>query len=119
MHQHQRPIQTNTRNGKTLEYIEATKEDVKLAWELASEVLVRSLDELQPQTRRLLLLVDEMVSQECSGEKIERAEFRFSRRDLRQYTGWGDTQLRVHLRRLEALEYLLAHHGGRGRELRL
>ncbi len=33
---------------------------------------------------------------------------------MRQYTGWGDTQLRVHLRRLEELEYLLVHRGGRG-----
>ena len=40
--------------------------------------------------------------------------FLFSRRDVRQYTGWGDTQLRVHLRRLEELEYLLVHSGGRG-----
>ena len=45
---------------------------------------------------------------------MERADFRFSRRDVRVYTGWGDTQLKVHLHRLEELEYLLAHRGGRG-----
>ena len=45
---------------------------------------------------------------------MERADFRFSRRDVRTYTGWGDTQLRVHLHRLEELEYLLVHRGGRG-----
>jgi len=45
---------------------------------------------------------------------MERADYRFSRRDVRQYTGWGDTQLRVHLGRLETLEYLLVHRGGRG-----
>jgi len=55
-----------------------------------------------------------MVSAECERQKIERTDFRFSRRDVRQYTSWGDTQLRVHLRRLEELEYLLVHHGGRG-----
>src|SRR5271165_58339 len=55
-----------------------------------------------------------MVSAECERQKIERTDFRFSRRDVRQYTGWGDTQLRVHLRRLEELEYLLVHRGGRG-----
>ena len=31
-----------------------------------------------------------------------------------QYTGWGDTQLKIHLHRLEELEYLLVHRGGRG-----
>ena len=45
---------------------------------------------------------------------MERTDYRFSRRDVRQYTGWGDTQLKIHLRRLEDLEYLLVHRGGRG-----
>jgi DNA primase len=36
------------------------------------------------------------------------------RRCVRTYTGWGDTQLKLHLHRLEELEYLLVHHGGRG-----
>jgi hypothetical protein len=55
-----------------------------------------------------------MVRRECERLKMERADFRFSRRDVRTYTGWGDTQLRVHLHRLEELEYLLVHRGGRG-----
>ncbi len=33
---------------------------------------------------------------------------------MRAYTGWGDTQLKVHLHRLEELEYLIVHRGGRG-----
>ena len=77
-------------------------------------MLGRSLDELPPQTRRLLLLVDAMVAAECKRQKIERTDYRFSRRDVRAVTGWGDTQLRLHLGRLEELEYLLAHRGGRG-----
>ena len=114
LHQHQRPIRTDTRNGKTLEYIEATPDDVKLAWELASDVLVRSLDELQPQTKRLLLLLDEMVSEQCQQLKMERSDFHFSRREVRQYTAWGDSALKKHLHRLEELEYLIVHRGGRG-----
>jgi hypothetical protein len=81
---------------------------------LAHEVLGRSLDDLPPQTRRLLLLLDQMTSEECRRLKMERKDYRFSRRDVRRYTEWGDTQLRVHLQRLEDLEYLLAHRGGRG-----
>jgi hypothetical protein len=45
---------------------------------------------------------------------MERADYRFSRRDVRAYTGWGDTQLKIHLHRLEEMEYLLVHRGGRG-----
>jgi DNA primase len=114
LHQYQRPVKTATCSGKTVEYIEVTLEDIAIANRLAHEVLGRSLDELPPQTRRLLLLVDDMVSGKCRQLKMERTEYLFSRRDVRQYTGWGDTQLRVHLRRLEELEYLLVHRGGRG-----
>jgi DNA primase len=114
LHQHQRPRKTKTHRGQTVEYIEVSKDDIRIANQLTEEVLGRSLDELPPQTRRLLLLADEMVSAECARLKMERTDFRFSRRDLRQHTKWGDTQLRVHLRRLEELEYLLIHRGGRG-----
>ena len=46
--------------------------------------------------------------------KMERADFRFSRRDVRAWSQWGNTVLKKHLGRLEDLEYLLAHRGGRG-----
>ena len=114
LHQYQRPVKTDTRNGETLEYIEATKEDVKLARELVRQVLGPSLDELPAHTRRLLLLVAEMVKQECERLQMECAEYRFTRRTVRQHTRWGDTQLRVHLRRLEEMEYLLVRRGGQG-----
>jgi DNA primase len=114
LHQYQRPVKTANHNGKTVEYIEVTLDDIAIANRLAHEVLGRSLDELPPQTRRLLLMTDEMVSKQCGQLKMERKDYLFSRRDVRQYTGWGDTQLRVHLHRLEELEYLLVHRGGRG-----
>ena len=114
LHQWQRPHKTVEHRGKPIEYIEATLDDIAVANRLTAEVLGRSLDELPPQTRRLLLMVDAMVTAECDRQRIEREEFRFSRRDVRGFTGWGDTQLRVHLGRLEALEYLIVHRGGRG-----
>jgi hypothetical protein len=114
LHQWQRPRQTVQHNGRTIEYIEVALDDIAVANRLTAEVLGRSLDELPPQTRRLLLLVDAMVTAECKQQRIERADYRFSRREVRAVTGWGDTQLRLHLGRLEELEYLLAHRGGRG-----
>lgn len=114
LHQHQRPLKTATHRGKVVSYIEATLEDIDTANRLAHEVLGRSLDELPPQTRRLLLLIDAMVGGECERLKMARSDFRFSRRDVRAYTSWGNTQLKLHLHRLEELEYLLVHRGGRG-----
>jgi len=114
LHQYQRPTQTVTHHGKPVQYIEATLDDIAAANALAHEALGRSLDELAPQTRRLLMLMDEMVTKECERLAVKRADHRFSRRDVREFTGWGNTQLRLHLSRLEELEYLLLHRGGRG-----
>jgi DNA primase catalytic core len=114
LHQHQRPVRSAMHRGKPVTYIEVTLGDIETANRLAHEVLGRSLDELPPQTRRLLLLIEEMVAAACVKLQLERNDFRFSRRDVRAYTGWGDTQLKLHLHRLEELEYLLVHHGGRG-----
>src|SRR5271157_5867300 len=114
LHQYQRPRKTRISRGQTVEYIEVTLDDIGIANQLTEEVLGRSLDELPPQTRRLLSLIEEMVRGECQRQKMERSDFRFSRRDVRAFAQWGDTQLKTHLRRLEELEYLLVHHGGRG-----
>jgi hypothetical protein len=114
LHQHQREIKTTVRDGQRVEYIEATLDDIALANELAHEVLGRSLDELPPQTRRVLETVDAYVAGECKRQSMERTAFHFSRRQLREATEIGDTQLRRHLDRLVVLEYLIVHRGARG-----
>jgi DNA primase catalytic core len=114
LHQHQREVKETTHQGQRVRYIEVIRDDIATANRLAHEVLGRSLDELPPQTRRLLGLLCEMVRKRCDELGIERADYRFTRRDVREATGWGNTQLKLHLRRLEDLEYLLAHAGGRG-----
>ena len=106
LHQHQRPIQTLP-NGT--EYIEATREDIAAANRIAHEVLGRSLDELPPQTRKLLGLLQTMVQQKARELKMEPGDFRFSRRQVRDWMGWGNTQLKIHLGRLEDFEYLAIH----------
>ena len=114
LRQYQKPIKHATHGPKHLKFIEVEPEDIGIANRLAHEVLGRSLDELPPQTRRLVGLIDEMVSAACKRLVMERCDYRFTRRQVREHTGWGNTQLKVHLHRLEDLEYLLVHQGGRG-----
>lgn len=113
LHQ-QRPVQSATHRGKTIEYIEVTLDDVAVANRLVEEVLGRSLEEPPPQTRRLLLLIDGAVAAECARLEVDRADFRFSRKDVRARSESGYTVLKKHLARLEEMEYLLVHRGGRG-----
>jgi hypothetical protein len=100
-----------------VEYVEATLEDIALANELATELLGCCLDELPPRTRRLLDLLDAMARDACREHRSDRTDFRFTQRQVREYTGWGSTQLKVHLRRLVELEYLLVHRERRQRRL--
>lgn len=112
LHQHQRPIKTIAGSG--LDYIEVSISDIEQANRLSHEVLGRSLDELPPQTRRLLGLVNRMVERVTEEYEIRKNDYRFSRKDVRTATGWGDTQLKIHLARLVELEYLLFHPIKRG-----
>jgi DNA primase len=114
LHQQQRPIQTAALGDATIEYVEVTLDDIALANRLASEVLGRSLDELPPQTRRVLAAVVGLVDTRMRTQALARGAVRFTRRELREAIGMTDTALCVHLDRLVSLEYVLIHRGGNG-----
>jgi DNA primase len=122
LHQYQRPLKTFKNGGKRSDngnndptlYVSVTLDDIEIANRLASKVLGRSLDELPPQTRRFLDMVKEMVKKECERLHVDRADYRVSRRQICEYTGWSLTQVRMHLDRLVEHEYVLVHRGSRG-----
>ena len=75
------------------------------------EVLGRTLDELPPQTRKVL----EAIAAAVKAKSVPCESVRFSRREVRAWTGQSDTQARAHLERLVELEYLLTHRGSEAR----
>ena len=120
LHQHQRETRTLP-NGQR--FIEVTLDDIALANQLAPEILGRSLEELPPQTRRLLGYIRDLVKKKVnarrkSGRRLWRCAT-FSRKELRDHCGWSLTQVRVHLERLVELEYLAIRHGRLGQPVRL
>lgn len=129
LHQHQREVKTlTTKRADVLSpdtsayrpsldiihYIEVTLQDIEQANRIAHEVLGRTLDELPPQTRKLLKEIKRLVEAECKQQQVEQCHFRFSRKVLRDKIGWTCNQMRVHLDRLVQMEYVLVHRGGRG-----
>ena len=113
LHQHQRPRETNA-EGERFDFVRVTVDDIALANRLAPELLGRSLDELPPQTRRLLVQIKTHVRERMKAEQIEQDCALFSRRDLRHMSGWSEFQVRVHLVKLEAFEYVARRWGRQG-----
>ncbi len=118
LHQHQRPIRRVACGGKTIEYVEVERADIEAAHAIAHDVLGRSLDELPPVTRKLLQAVSRYVAEQAGQRHVPPDELRFTRRELREACGWGDTQLRLHLQRLAELELLTSERHGPGGQLR-
>ena len=114
LHQHQRETIKHQVNGREVEMLPVTIEDIEAANQIAPEVLGRSLDELPPQTRSLLDKIKTLVREKMAEQKLEQCYSLFSRRELRDATGWSETQTRLHLERLEAMEYINRRTGRQG-----
>jgi DNA primase len=109
IHQHQREVKTTTHQEQNLEYIEVTLDDIARANAIAHDVLGRSLDELPPQTRRLLGELTRLTLARAKTQAIHTKDVRFARREVRDAIGWGDTQLKIHLARLVEMEFVVCH----------
>jgi predicted transcriptional regulator len=70
------------------------------------------LDELPAQTRKLLNHCMDWVNCQAKVDEVALDVVRFTRKQLRDATGWSDTALKVHLARLVEMEYLLVHLNG-------
>ena len=62
----------------------------------------------------MLNLLEEMVAERAKAAGIDRSDSRFTRREVRDRTGWTDFPVRTHLDKLVALEYVIVHRGGPG-----
>jgi len=114
LHQYQRKHEVLEDEGERMPYIRTTLDDIALANRLASEAFGRNLDELTPQGRQMLSLVTQMVTGKAEAQGIDPGDVRFTRRDIREFTGWSDFQVKSHMRKLEDLEYVLIHRSAPG-----
>ncbi|EEE35215.1 conserved hypothetical protein [Rhodobacteraceae bacterium KLH11] len=109
LHQYSREVKRVEHQGHVIEYVEVWPKDIELANKLSSVVLGRTLDELPPQTRKLLIALQDWIRGRADTEDVPVRDVRFRRREAREALGWTDTMLKIHLGRLAELEYLLVH----------
>ena len=105
-------------------YVEVDRADIRLANELATELLGHSLDELSRPAYELLLLLDKMRiawvqahGGRPGNDGAQRmgagpAGFSFSRRQVREFSGWAHHRVHRYMAELLALEYV-ASEGSR------
>ena len=100
-------------------YIEADLDDMRIANDLAARILGQSLDDLNAVSRELLMQAEAMVRARIAGleesgqEDLPRiADVNFTRRDLREFTGWSHSRVVRYLKQLVELECVDREPGG-------
>jgi DNA primase len=115
-----KPVHTLASHGRTQPYVEVDEEDMRIANGLAVALLRRSMDDLNPVSAELLAqmqqLVDQRVGQhEGDGVPPRPEEISFTRRELREFSGWPHTRVRRYLVELVEMEFVHAAPLGMGR----
>lgn len=109
LHQYQREIKTGNFGGEAKEYIEVTLEDIKIANEIASNVLGKSLDDCPPHTRNFLQEAMNFLLEKAKEQSLDKKKVRLNARELAEKTGLSLSQTNRHLMKLVSLEIALVH----------
>ena len=107
LNQMRKDIKSYAASGGNVEYIEVGDEDVALGNRLAAEILGRSLDEVSIPARNLLFTIEAMAGRMAGKDGTAVGEVRFTRRDIREYSGWTRTRTQIHLKELIEMEYVV------------
>lgn len=122
LHQYQRKRGKEQRlGGSELEYVQATQKDVELARELGKLIFPRNVDDVSPTGRTLLDHIDDLVHEKyrvVKGEELKAMEdlatTPFTRKELREWCGWSEKQVRRNIEPLVDLGYIAIIKGGNG-----
>ena len=108
LHQYQRERKLlELSNAETVEYIECSVDDYRIAHELLSDgVLDNTLDDLPQSARKLLETIGAYVSSRAKAEDIPAEKVIFERKDIREFSSWSFAQVRNNIRILQEYEYI-------------
>lgn len=113
LRQYHKQIKMGKDGHESFKYIEVDKTDIRVANDLAREFLLRGLDELSPQGRRLIQIIGEMVRKTAQALNISENDVVFTRKEIRRASGWSNYQIHMQVRELVDLEYLYPIAGGK------
>jgi len=125
MRQMQKEVFYEQKNGNAVPAVAVDVDDIRLANKLANEILGHSLDELSRPGRDLLMLIEELATGRLKEQqkrdkesKTKPPDIPFSRRELREFSGWTNTRLHIHLKELVDFEYIVIETGRNGTPFR-
>ncbi len=106
LHQYQRQV----KKAGSVEYIESTLEDYRIAFNLYKDTLENSLSNIKKPQRDLLEQIIKMADQNES--------LTFTRKDIRDFSGYPHHRVRDIIKDLEDMEYLIIDSGSKGKQYR-
>lgn len=116
LHQHQRVRGVLNVDGRQVPYVEAAAADVREANRLMTAVLGQVGDALSGPSRDLLAFVRRYAQETAEAAGVAPEAVTFTRRQIREFSGWADWQIKEHIGQLEELELLSWRRTGRGTE---
>jgi hypothetical protein len=91
LHQYQRQLKTHKAgHNDIIEYIEATPDDYRIAYDLLSDgVLDNTLDDLPRPARELLDVIKKYLQQKSVADDIPMDKIIFERKQIREFSSWS------------------------------
>nr|WP_246433782.1 CHC2 zinc finger domain-containing protein [Spirochaeta isovalerica] len=114
LRQYQKEVKIHEEGNERIEYIECDLKDYGIAYRIMTENLLKSmLLEITPSDEKLYEAIREMAKDEAKSQNLKVSEVGFTQRQIREFTGLGQSWVKQHLRTLVELEYLMISGGGR------
>ena len=115
LRQMSRPLRTTTIDGRDVDVIDVELDDIAVANRIAASALSHSVDELSRPARELLQVLDDLVKERLAQAELaedDPSAVSFTRREVREFSGWSHYRVHTHLKELLELQYIFLDSRG-------
>lgn len=116
-------VYTHQNNGEVEPYILVDKQDLQIAERLSTALFGRSVSDLNPVSAKLLEEIRNLVRKRveeslAEGTQAAPEDIIFTRRELREFSGWPHMRVRRYLVELVEMEFIMVLSGTTGKRYR-